>query len=540
MRERYLQTVLQAVGQLVRVTVVAPTASSSSTTTTKEFIQLEGVLHTATPFSRLPRHQSHKYVLKAIRVLSTTSSSSSSSSSTSNNHHSTTTKTTPASSAGPYKPGDTVVLDMHQVVSMHVKSLPLHHHYHHQHSTSSSSNSSATAAAANNAGGFTDGEIAARNATRAAGLASIGSSSSSSSSSSALKGRELQSAGAAWTSAAPPRKGVNMSLSSGASASGNHASSTALKGSIGRWDQFQANEQLFQVKGTYDESIYTTALDTSNLHPDQIRQAEALAKEIESSVSTNVHIAEERGQVVETDYDEEDRYSGVLKAKMNYAAAVAAKTAAPTATTTAKQPAAAADVAPPGFVDNETNKEGNAPKQQQQQPQPSQQQQQQEPPPPVEEKETKEDKKETKPPEAVAEEPKSESGTTEDTKQSEESKPTESAAEEKSEKSEATTEKKEEEAPARRSSSKLNANAKEFTLNVNAKTFTPGGSFAPPVNNNSMEPQPPMMPQQPYGAIDPNTGMPLGMDPNIPPHYMQHGMMGQPGKFVFCHCQYTS
>ena len=46
----------------------------------------------------------------------------------------------------------------------------------------------------------------------------------------------------------------------------------------------------------------------------KIQHAEQLAKEIEGSsmLSGNIHMEEERGKVVEGDYDEEDLYSGVL------------------------------------------------------------------------------------------------------------------------------------------------------------------------------------------------------------------------------------
>ena len=46
----------------------------------------------------------------------------------------------------------------------------------------------------------------------------------------------------------------------------------------------------------------------------KIQHAEQLAKEIEGSsmLSGNIHMEEERGKVMEGDYDEEDLYSGVL------------------------------------------------------------------------------------------------------------------------------------------------------------------------------------------------------------------------------------
>lgn len=95
--------------------------------------------------------------------------------------------------------------------------------------------------------------------------------------------------------------------------------------SIDGWDQFQANEKLFNVKGGFDESVYTTVLDTSQVSVSDQHRAARLAREIQSAEHDNPHIAEERNQTVATGLDEEDRYSGVLPAppppKLNYAQA---------------------------------------------------------------------------------------------------------------------------------------------------------------------------------------------------------------------------
>ena len=113
--------------------------------------------------------------------------------------------------------------------------------------------------------------------------------------------RDLVAAGTAWTSSGHAR------------AEGLAADRKGLKGDIGEWDQFKANEQLFNVSATFDENLYTTELDHSQIDGRKRMEAARLAKEIEGTASSNIHIAEERGQVVEGDYDEEDRYSGVLK-----------------------------------------------------------------------------------------------------------------------------------------------------------------------------------------------------------------------------------
>ncbi len=65
--------------------------------------------------------------------------------------------------------------------------------------------------------------------------------------------------------------------------------------STGRWDQFAENERLFGLQTDYDENIYTTAIDKS--HPqyrERIAAAERKAREIEQSVPTTAHVAEER------------------------------------------------------------------------------------------------------------------------------------------------------------------------------------------------------------------------------------------------------
>lgn len=61
------------------------------------------------------------------------------------------------------------------------------------------------------------------------------------------------------------------------------------------WDQFAANERQFGIKTTYDENIYTTAIDKS--HPqyqERLAKAEKAAKEIEGSIPITAHQAEER------------------------------------------------------------------------------------------------------------------------------------------------------------------------------------------------------------------------------------------------------
>ena len=82
---------------------------------------------------------------------------------------------------------------------------------------------------------------------------------------------------------------------------------------MGNWNQFEANDRLFNVKNTYDENIYTQRLDKSKISKSDILKAERIAKEIEGTMTHNSHLQEERGQKIEDDMDEEDRYSGVLR-----------------------------------------------------------------------------------------------------------------------------------------------------------------------------------------------------------------------------------
>lgn len=88
--------------------------------------------------------------------------------------------------------------------------------------------------------------------------------------------------------------------------------------SSGAWDQFAENERRFGIKSDYDETMYTTAIDTS--HPQykqRLAEADRKAREIQSTAAFNSHVAEERVM----DYaggndkagDEEEKYSGVRR-----------------------------------------------------------------------------------------------------------------------------------------------------------------------------------------------------------------------------------
>lgn len=97
-----------------------------------------------------------------------------------------------------------------------------------------------------------------------------------------------------------------------------------LDETIGDWDQFSANENKFNVKASFDENLYTTKLDMSSIDLSRRVEAERIAREIVSQTSSNMHVVEERNQASDTDFDEEDRYSGVLTNDLKVRAVVPA------------------------------------------------------------------------------------------------------------------------------------------------------------------------------------------------------------------------
>lgn len=79
------------------------------------------------------------------------------------------------------------------------------------------------------------------------------------------------------------------------------------------WDQFKVNQDKFGVDSTFDEHLYTTRINVQA--PDyqaRVARATKIAKEIESLLTSDRHILEERGIAVDdSGMDEEDKYSGV-------------------------------------------------------------------------------------------------------------------------------------------------------------------------------------------------------------------------------------
>ncbi|KDR76155.1 hypothetical protein GALMADRAFT_139891 [Galerina marginata CBS 339.88] len=108
------------------------------------------------------------------------------------------------------------------------------------------------------------------------------------------------------------------------------------------WDQFSVNEQLFGVKASFDEDLYTTKLDRSA--PDfkeRERKAQRIANEIIGAATNNTHIAEERGIVDDSGANEEDKYGAVVRGQNAYVPPGARKGSFPAPPTTNTTPATA-------------------------------------------------------------------------------------------------------------------------------------------------------------------------------------------------------
>lgn len=78
---------------------------------------------------------------------------------------------------------------------------------------------------------------------------------------------------------------------------------------LGSWDQFAANERLYNVRSDYNEDLYTTSIDRSNPRYRELEQrADRLAREMEKEGQTK-KLANE----ADSGLDEEDKYSGVRR-----------------------------------------------------------------------------------------------------------------------------------------------------------------------------------------------------------------------------------
>ncbi|PWN26108.1 hypothetical protein BDZ90DRAFT_281072 [Jaminaea rosea] len=107
----------------------------------------------------------------------------------------------------------------------------------------------------------------------------------------------------------------------------NNSSKSSKPGQA--WDQFAANEARFGLKSNYDEDLYTTKLDRSGKDfKEKERRAARLAAEIEGQVSSNTHMAEERGHVDDSGQNEEDKYGAVKRGPNAYVPPAARRAAA--------------------------------------------------------------------------------------------------------------------------------------------------------------------------------------------------------------------
>ncbi|KAL3923872.1 MAG: hypothetical protein SGILL_001396, partial [Bacillariaceae sp.] len=468
----------------------------------------EGIFHTFTPFSNLPAENRNKYVLKEVRIQRSPSASN--------------------GGVSAAKDGSTLIVPAERVVYLHAKNVDLER-------------PDRAANNMNGVGGPEDGFVTDTQISGAKGG----------------KDRDLVAAGSAWTTAADnknanggsyrnqtlnaPLQTNSRAAALGGSKSNNKGPGDAapvakLQGSIGGWDQFKANEELFNVNASFDENLYTTQLDKDAIDARKIAAAERIAREIETSTTDNAHLAEERGQKIENDFrDEEDKYSGVLtdgmkqrhegKGSEKAKTLASADKSAPAVSTGPRKvmnyaaAAAKADPSkktmPPGFSGSaptaapKETKEGNAtPTKETTTPVVT--------PDAKEKKDAGKSKAETR-----KNDEKNKASTPSDASSKAKK---QDAADDKKEASDAKGDKKETKKEATKSS-KLNANAKSFTFNPAAKSFTPSfgaGAAQPPQPN----------------VPDPNMAM-YGGQPMQPHHYMQAPHMGQPGMMHVMNPQYA-
>ena len=261
LRERFIGLSLNMVGQKVTVTQTNGAV-------------FEGIFHTFSPFASLPAITKNKFVIKACRVIKPPQSEED-------------------KKANQVVDQSTVIISADKVACLMVKSMRID-------TLAAAAGGSNGSSQQKNSDGFrTDTEISGPKGGRS---------------------RDLVAAGSAWTtggggSRADALMGALEEKDKGVrkKAFAPNSNSGGLQGSIGGWDQFRANQELFNVNATFDENLYTTELDKSQIDNRKIAEAERLAREIENTTSSNIHIAEERGHVLQGDYDEEDLYSGVLK-----------------------------------------------------------------------------------------------------------------------------------------------------------------------------------------------------------------------------------
>jgi LsmAD domain/Ataxin 2 SM domain len=455
---------------------------------------VEGIFHTFTPFDNLPAGNKNMYVLKEIRIQRPPSTSN-------------------GNSATFLKDGTTFVVAVSKVLYLHAKNVDLDR----PDRTANNGTGGAVGSSPSSGDGFaTDTQISGSRGGR---------------------DRELVAAGSAWTSSvsnggagnfrgqglnAPFPTNSRAAALGGPKANSNKGPGGAsvpgkLSGSIGVWDQFKANEELFNVNASFDENLYTTQLDLDSIDAKKVAEAERIAREIESSVTDNIHLAEERGQKIETDFrDEEDRYSTVLTqdGKQRHEVKAEDDGNAQVPPTTPSGPRKIMNYAAAAAKADPTKKTV---------------------PSVSSSKEKDDDVPASTRPAAVTPDPKTkaELEKTDATKVAEPA-ATEHATKGKNdgklsknepEKDVSAAEEKKDAKQEVAKTSKLNANAKEFTFNPQAKAFTPGasGGVASSIPSSQQPPQ--------HVAQDPNMHMYAGGHPMQPAPYMPAGHMGQPGTY---------
>mmetsp|Transcript_887 Transcript_887/g.1865 ORF Transcript_887/g.1865 Transcript_887/m.1865 type:complete len:886 (+) Transcript_887:270-2927(+) len=521
----------------------------------------EGILHTFTPFSSLPMDQRNRYVLKEIQIQQQPSNETALKDGI--------TLVVPASKVV-YLHAVDIAASLTDVNNMNGASIGFTNLV--EGSVSKATFATDTQISSSTASGRTNDLVAAGNAWTTAGNNSY-------------RSQVVGAGGSGMLQATNSRAAALAGNNKGGSVSNNQQVTSSdvtggkISGSIGQWDQFKANKELFNVNATYDENLYTTQLDTSQMDAKKMAEAERIANEIKNTATSNIHMAEERGFKVETDFDEEDLYSGVLtkdgkqrhekviiskitvkekeikntinSAKSSSASPlVAPKKIMNYAAAAAKADASKNKNIPPGFRSSTT------------------------PVPATSSNEIDENKETvaevstavittekmttknvestkkistpsvpTSAPEDVEEKTEKTKCLENDENPSKNKEISEESASKATDKSSddgsvkknnskiKTTEKKIEKKGIKKSS-KLNANAKSFTFNPSAKTFTP--TFGGSTTSNP----PPQQPPHPAATTDPGMQIYGGVHPIPTPHYMQAGPMTQPGMIQVINPQY--
>lgn len=82
-----------------------------------------------------------------------------------------------------------------------------------------------------------------------------------------------------------------------------------------KWNQFDTNKEKFGIVAEFTEDLYTTPLDrTTPKYKKREKEAMKLAREIEQSVSSNLHVMEERNKPLK-EQTEEEKYGSVQRKK---------------------------------------------------------------------------------------------------------------------------------------------------------------------------------------------------------------------------------